>query len=206
MSLPGSGEGFIFTPAAAGRSEDAPLLMSIDTRRVSLPGSGAARRLASVCSAVVQYAMIRRLSVDHFGLPQKLPCSVTRFTLEPSGCTTYTSAIWRCSQRPCAKGSVLPRSDEKAIHCPSGDHDGRKLPAAPEASGFALRVSRSSVHRSAVPPPRVVTNTSCRPSGENAAWSSYAGLSVRRSRPLPSGLTRYRSADPSRSDVRTIHA
>jgi len=36
-------------------------------------------------------------------------------------------------------------------------------------SAFARRVCRSIVHRSAVPPLRVVTNTSCLPSGEKAA-------------------------------------
>jgi hypothetical protein len=59
--------------------------MSIETSRVSLPGSGDARRFASVCSAVMQYASTRRLSANHFGLPQKLPGAVIRFRPDPSG-------------------------------------------------------------------------------------------------------------------------
>ena len=58
----------------------APVAMSIDTSRVSLPGTGLARRLSSVCSAVMQYAITWRLSGAHFGLPQKFPCSVIRFS------------------------------------------------------------------------------------------------------------------------------
>jgi hypothetical protein len=33
----------------------------------------------------MQYAITRRLSAVHFGLPQKFPCSVIRFSPEPSG-------------------------------------------------------------------------------------------------------------------------
>ena len=76
----------------------------------------------------------------------------------------------------------------------------------PEVSGLARLVASSIVHSVGYPPLRVLTNTSRLPSGENAAWSSYAGSFVSRSRPLPSGFTRYSSADPSRSDVKTMDA
>jgi hypothetical protein len=39
-------------------------------------------------------------------------------------------ASWRRSQRPWAKGDAAARSDENAIHLPSGDHEGLKSPAA----------------------------------------------------------------------------
>jgi len=68
-----------------------------------------------------------------------------------------------------ANGKPVVRSDEKAIHRPSGDHAGRKSPPGPEVSAFAWCVWTSSVQRSAVPPARVVTKTICRPSGEKAA-------------------------------------
>src|SRR5437870_72132 len=84
-SSPVSGDGFILTPPPEGTSDNAPVVTSIDTIRVSFPGSGAGRRLASVCSAVMQYAMTWRLSADHFGLPQKLPCPVIGFNADPSG-------------------------------------------------------------------------------------------------------------------------
>src|SRR5437870_2035593 len=85
----GNGDGFILTPAPADSSETVPLGTSIDTSRVSLPASGDALRLASVCSAVMQYATTWRLSAIHFGLPQKLPCSVIRFNPDPSGRMMY---------------------------------------------------------------------------------------------------------------------
>jgi hypothetical protein len=154
----------------------------------------------------MQYASTLPLSFENFGLPQKSPCGVIRFSPEPSGWMTYRSTSCRCSQRPRPNGSELPRSDENAIQRPSGDHDGLKSPPGPDVSAFARRVCRSIVHKSAVPAARVETNTSCLPSGENAAWSSYAVLVVSRSRPVPSGFTRKRSADPSRSDVKTIEA
>jgi hypothetical protein len=66
-------------------------------------------------------------------------------------------------------GIELPRSEENAIHWPSGDHDGRKSPPGPDVSAFPFLVARSIVHKSAVPPLRVVTKTICLPSGENAA-------------------------------------
>src|SRR6185295_10288267 len=167
MSFPGSGDGLILTPGPAGMSDTVPLATSIDTSRVSFPGSGDGRRFASVCSAVMQYATRRRPSAVHLGLPQKLPCSVIRFRPEPSGRITYTSAICKCSHRPCANGIVLPRVDENAIHLLSGDHVGRKSPAAaaapaatPVVSAFACRVFRSMVHRRAVPPFRELTKTS----------------------------------------------
>src|SRR5262245_636703 len=169
MSLPGSGDGLILTPGPAGTSDDVPVIASIDTRRVSLPGSGAGRRFASVCSAVMQYAITWRLSAVHFGLPQKFPGGVVRFRPDPSGLITYTSASCRCSQRPCAKVIALARVDENAIHFPSGDHDGRKSPPGPEVRDLACRVFRSIVQRCAKPPFRELTNTSCAPFGENAA-------------------------------------
>ena len=83
------------------------------------------------------------------------------------------STRWRCSHRPYADGRSLVRSEENAIHCPSGDHEGRKSPPGPEVSGFARRVCTSIVHRSAVPPARVLTNTICLASGEyELSWSS----------------------------------
>src|SRR5205807_1695133 len=141
-SSPDSTDGLNFTPGPAATSDAVPVAMSIETIRVSSGCSGTARRLLSVCSAVMQYVMMRRLSAVHFGLPQKLPCALIRFSPEPSGRTMYTSAIWRCSHRPCANGRLLPRSDENAIHLPSGDHDGRKSPPDPDVSALAARVSR----------------------------------------------------------------
>ena len=78
-------DGLNFTPGPDATSLEAPLAISNDTRRVSLPATGLATRLASVCSFVMQYAITRRLSAVHFGLPQKLPCSLTRFRPVPSG-------------------------------------------------------------------------------------------------------------------------
>src|SRR6185437_12904487 len=57
----------------------------------------------------------------------------------------------------------------------------------------------------AVPPSRVETKATIRPSGDNSPWASNAGLSVNRSSPEPSGRTRKISADPNRSEVNTIH-
>ena len=167
-SSPGSTDGLNFTPGPAATSDAVPVAMSIETIRVSSGCSGTARRLLSVCSAVMQYVMMRRLSAVHFGLPQKLPCALIRFSPEPSGRTMYTSAIC-CATFPFAPDGALVLVAENAIHLPSGDHDGRKSPPGPDVNALAARVFRSSVHRSAVPPFRVVTKTRFRPSGENAA-------------------------------------
>src|ERR1017187_4450001 len=100
----------------------------------------------------MQYAITLLPSRDHFGGPQKSPCWESRFNPLPSGRTRYISTRWRCSQRPFAIGSELSRSEEKAIHIPSGDHAGRKSPPGPDVSDLALRVLTSRVQRSAVPP------------------------------------------------------
>ena len=60
------------------------------------------------------------------------------------------SAGCSASHRPRAIFIVVPRSDEKAIHRPSGDHDGRKSPPIPVAvvvvvTAFACRERRSIV-------------------------------------------------------------
>src|SRR5262249_42214225 len=98
-----------------------------------------------------------------------------------------------------------PRSEEKAIHFPSGDQDGRKSPLGPDVRGLAFLALMSRIHKSAVPAARVLTKTICLPSGDQAGWSSNAGLSVNRSRSVPEGRTRYRSAELLRSDVKAIH-
>src|SRR5579872_2665998 len=85
ISFPASGDGLILTPGPAARSVEAPVLVSMDTRRVSLPGSGAGRRFARVCSLVMQYAITWLLSLIHLGLPQKSPLLVIFFNPEPSG-------------------------------------------------------------------------------------------------------------------------
>jgi hypothetical protein len=72
------------------------------------------------------------------------------------------------SHRPPAGGKSLSRSEEKAIHAPSGDHEGRKSPPLPEVSGAAFRVATSRIQRFALPPARVETNTTRAPSGEKA--------------------------------------
>src|SRR5215471_11933476 len=69
------------------------------------------------------------------------------------------------------------RSDENAIQFPSGDQDGRKLPGAC-VRFCAFLVCKSSTQMSADPVPREDTKASCFPSGESAAWSSYAGCRV----------------------------
>src|SRR5215472_12078092 len=111
----------------------------------------------------------------------------------------------RCSHRPFANGNGLSRSEENAIHFPSGDHAGRKSPPLPEVRGWTAFVLKSRIHKFAVPAARVETKTICLPSGAKAAWSSYDGSLVTRSTLLPSACMRYRSADPSRSDVNAIH-
>src|ERR1022692_3127356 len=87
---------------------------------------------------------------------------------------------------------LLPAVEQReAAHAkdnlPSGDHAGRKSPPWPAVSGRAWCVATSRIQRLAVPAARVVTKTTCLPSGEKAAWSSYAGSSVSRSRPVRSG-------------------
>src|SRR4051794_4909152 len=117
----------------------------------------------------MQYAITRRLSAVHFGLPQKFSDVVSCLKSEPSGFTMNICASCRRSHRPCANGAGRPRPDVNAIHLPSADHDGRKSPPGPDVNGFTLRVVRSIVQRVAVPAVRVLTKTSCLPSGENAA-------------------------------------
>jgi hypothetical protein len=67
------------------------------------------------------------------------------------------------SRSPCRNSSRL----KNAIHLPSGGHEGRKSPPFSEVRASTRRVARSIVQSLAVPPPRVLTKTSCLPSGEN---------------------------------------
>jgi hypothetical protein len=55
-SFPGRGDGFVFTPGPACTSAIAPVVMSMETNRDSLPGPGAERLRSIVCWAVEQYA------------------------------------------------------------------------------------------------------------------------------------------------------
>src|SRR5579862_7473904 len=110
------------------------LAISILTSLSSVVPSHA--RFDQVSCAVMQYATTLLLSPVHFGEPQKLPCCVMRFNPLPSGWTMYTSTRCSRSQRPIARGRSLSRSEEKAIHFPSGDHAGRKSPPCPEVSGL----------------------------------------------------------------------
>ena len=64
-----------------------PEAMSTETIRVSSGCSGTARRLSSVCSAVMQYTTTPRLSAVHFGLPQKPPGAARRCRDDPSAWT-----------------------------------------------------------------------------------------------------------------------
>ena len=60
------------------------------------------------------------------------------------------------------------RSDVNAIHAPSGDQRGRKLPDGWSVRFEAVFEARSSSQMSAVPRARVETNARVRPSGERA--------------------------------------
>ena len=119
--------------------------MSIETSRVSLPGSGLGRRLASVCSA--RHAVRDDVPAVRGPLRAAAEVAVLGDPLQPGavGMNDVESTSCRCSQRPCANGIVLPRSDENAIHLPSGDHDGRKSPPAPGRQ--RLRAPRLQIHR-----------------------------------------------------------
>jgi hypothetical protein len=75
----------MFTPGPECTSVSAPVVVSMETNRDSLPGSGDERLMPIVCWAVEQYAMTCRLSFIHFGLPQKSPALVTFFMPDPSG-------------------------------------------------------------------------------------------------------------------------
>src|SRR5260370_36870823 len=76
------------------------------------------------------------------------------------------------------------RSDENAIHFPSGDQHGRKLPGA-WVRFRAFLVCKSSTQMSADPVPREDTNASCFPSRQRTPGSSYAGSSLTPPRPDP---------------------
>src|SRR4030095_9199053 len=112
---------------------------------------------------------------------------------------------WLKREPPFSMANGYPRSEEKAIHFPSGDQGGGQSPRGPLVRGLALLVLISRIHKSAVPAARGLTKTIRLPSGDQAAWSSNAGLSVNRSRSVPAGATRYRSAEPFRSELKTIH-
>src|SRR4029077_2162336 len=84
---------------------------------------------------------------------------------------------------------VGARSDENAIHFPSGDHAGRKSPAGCDVTLRDLCVARSRTQMSACPL-RLDTNANVFPSGERAPWSANADPSVNGSRPEPSRETR----------------
>src|SRR5579862_62038 len=84
----------------------------------------------------------------------------------------------------------VPRSEEKAIHFPSGDQEGLKnpcnLPAGASKPPVRLRAFRVLISRIQIlfdPPPREEMNASWLPSGESVAWSSNPALSVSRSTP-----------------------
>src|SRR6478735_5361061 len=79
-----SGDGLILTPGPALSSVIAPLVTSRDTSRVLFPGAGLGRRLATVCSAVIQDAIKWPPSTVHFGLPQESPLLVIFFNSPPS--------------------------------------------------------------------------------------------------------------------------
>src|ERR1700722_14647412 len=98
----------------------------------------------------MQYVTTALLSAVHLGLPQKPPCCEMRFSPVPSGWIRYMSARCRRSHLPLPGGKSLSRSDEKAIHAPSGDHEGRKSPPFPEVSGVALWLAASRIHRFAL--------------------------------------------------------
>jgi len=71
-------DGLNSTPEPPVTMSDAPVAMSNDRSRVSVPSrpgaaSGTARLFDNVCSALMQYAMRCRLSRFHFGLPQNSP-------------------------------------------------------------------------------------------------------------------------------------
>src|ERR1019366_5147010 len=112
-------------------------------------------RKVQVSSADMQYATTLLLSGVHLGLPQNPPCWEMRLRPLPSGWIRYTSTMCRRSQRPLAGRRSLSRSEEKAIHFPSGDQEGRKSPPSPEVSGVALRLATSRTKMLALPAARV---------------------------------------------------
>jgi len=110
-----------------------------------------------------------------------------------------------CSHDPGNAPGLVSRSEEKAIHLPSGDHAGRKFPDRLAVRLRTVLLARSISQMFAVPPPRVETKARVLPSGEIVPWSSNAGSSVSCSSPEPSGCTRKMSAWPLLSRVTTIH-
>src|SRR5580693_534428 len=106
-------------------------------------------------------------SGDHFGEPANLPAGVSLRTSVPSARVRYMLTACDCSNRPPSRLTGVLRSDENAIHFPSGDQDGRKLAVA-RVRFRAFLVCKSSTQISADPLPREETKASCFPSGESA--------------------------------------
>jgi hypothetical protein len=82
------------------------------------------------------------------------------------------STKWRSSQRPFARGRLLPQSEGNAIRYRLGDQAGRKSPPSLDVSRRAFRVTTSKTQRFALPPARVLTKTICLPPGDRVPWSS----------------------------------
>ena len=86
MSAPATNAGAIFTPRPADTSVTFAVTTSMVTTRVAPASiSLSCCRDSIVSCGVLQYAITRRPSADHFGLPQVAVWSVRRFTPEPSG-------------------------------------------------------------------------------------------------------------------------
>src|SRR5205823_4187995 len=124
------------------------------------------------CSGSPAQNAMRVPSGPQCGVPAISVDALIRRRPEPSGCTMYTPRYWGVTNGAGPGKVVLgqevrvaSRSEENAIHLPSGDHDGRKSPAGWRVMSRSLRVVRSRSQISACLF-RVETKASDFPSGE----------------------------------------
>ena len=118
----------------------------------------------------MQYAITRRLSLVHFGLPQKFPCS--RDALQPGAVRMNHVEIDELQVLPaavCRNGSVRAAVGRERDPLAVGRPRRTEVAAVPRRQRLRpprLQLQRPEMREAAL---RVLTNTSCLPSGENAA-------------------------------------